>query len=176
MREDPLIVEFSSKTILDANYCKSAAKLLAAAGVKWNIRRANRSLQRFLPDHPGLYMFVWKPLMKLRDVDDRERSFPLIMYVGSTGSGQSSNSIKQRYREYAKFLPGEGASAYSEEMSPRERRLSKGFEMKDLEYWYSEPLDSEVIASLESRLIDIFTPPLNLQKPKVRPRRRVAAF
>lgn len=172
----PLSVEFSSPSLLDQKYCTSVAKMLTGAGVRWSIRRATPSLQSFLPRLPGLYMFVWRPWLRFLASDGNAKSFPVILYVGQTGGEGSANTIRSRYTEYARLIPSKGTEVPQAAQSLRAERLARYLGLSELEFWYATPDDATLIPELENRIINLMTPPLNHQRPKVRPRRIVAAF
>ena len=171
----PFRIDFVAEALIDVEYCQSVNEMFDAQGVHWTIRKATRSLKKFLPEKPGLYMFVWRPFLRLLDADKCKQSFPIILYIGSTGGADSTATLRSRYNEYANLLPGKSDRKLVEPASSRSVRLQRGFMLRELEFWYATPTEKRLILDLESRLIDLLTPPLNHQRPKVRPRRRVAA-
>lgn len=167
-----LIFEYSSKSLLDSDFCSNTSTMLASAGVQWEISKVTPGLSRFLPSKPGVYMFIWRHSLTLVDGNNRSRDFTHVLYVGKTG-GDSSNTIRKRYVEYNRAIKSK-TDQPSE--SNRTERLRKYLNIPGLEFWYATPNDITLIPEIEARLLNLLTPPLNSQRPKLKPRRRISAF
>lgn len=146
---------------------------LRAKASLWESALAVEELHRALPDAPGLYMFIWRPSIRLAMADRSESSFHQVLYIGQAGgSGQRGNTLKNRYKDYRKHLRGDPEDLWNREPpTTRAGRLTHYLSLRPLEFWYATVEDRTVIKNLEARLINLYNPPLNSQnKPKLRAR------
>ena len=131
---------------------------------KWEIREATDSLGDHLPEKAGLYMFVWRipfrfPTKKLND-----HFFRIIVYIGQAGSGDTGNSLQQRYKkEYAAIVCQDPQALWKDDVSNRASRLKRYLNLRDLEFWYHEIGQTDLIGAFEESLIKLFNPPANSQ-------------
>ena len=159
------------------DHCELIARRLDGLGARWEIRRATRKLQSRLPAKPGIYMFVCHPLFRARCADGADENFPRVLYVGRAGGGRGSrNTLRQRYGEYARYLP-EAGRARRDGAPPRERRLRAWLRHEDLRFWFWPVADTEPLHDIEAQLIELFEPPGNSRSPsQLQVRRTVPAF
>lgn len=146
---------------------------LRAKASLWESALAVEELHRALPDAPGLYMFIWRPSIRLAMADQSESSFHQVLYIGQAGgSGQRGNTLKNRYKDYRKHLRGDPEDLWTREPpTTRAGRLTHYLSLRPLEFWYATVEDRTVIKNLEARLINLYNPPLNSQnRPKLRAR------
>ncbi|MGW5610152.1 hypothetical protein ACWEWI_29515 [Streptomyces sp. NPDC003753] len=139
----------------------------------WDSVLATEDLHRSLPDEPGLYMFVWRPSIRLAMADQTESSFHQVLYIGQAGgSGQRGNTLKNRYRDYRRHLRGNPEDLWTREPpTSRTGRLTHYLSLRPLEFWYATVEDRSVIKNLEARLINLYNPPINNQsRPRIRAR------
>lgn len=161
--------------LLDQQHCVSWQAELEQHGRHWEVRSATPDLGDMLPTAGGLYMFVWRPSFEFRMAAPRPAgSFGWILYVGLAGAGTSKNTFQSRYKgEYRKYLAGDPEVLFVDgDSDKREQRLGRYLVLRPLEYWWLEVPDSDQIARLERKLIQLFSPPLNKQH---RVLRKVAA-
>lgn len=139
----------------------------------WEQALAVESLGSALPDEAGLYMFVWRPSIRLAMADDSWSSFHQVLYIGQAGgSGQRGNTLRNRYKDYKKHLRGNPENLWTEEPpTTRSGRLTHYLALRPLEFWFATVEDRAKIKNLEARLINLYNPPLNNQnRPKLRGR------
>ena len=169
----PLSSVLSLDHLIDASFCKNVSQELAKDGRCWEVRLATPELWKQIPEAPGLYMFVLSPHLRLKMANPEcETSLPRVLYVGRAGVSEGSGTLKARYRsEYGKYVCcnperlWEGAST-----SNRKTALRKYLNLWPLHYWYLEIAERETIGRLETGLIKLLNPPLNLQgTAKMRP-------
>ncbi|MFJ9915541.1 hypothetical protein [Actinacidiphila glaucinigra] len=139
----------------------------------WDSVLATEDLHRSLPDEPGLYMFVWRPSIRLAMADQTESSFHQVLYIGQAGgSGQRGNTLKNRYKDYRRHLRGNPEDLWTREPpTSRAGRLTHYLSLRPLEFWYATVEDRSLIKNLEARLINLYNPPINNQnRPRIRAR------
>ncbi|WAX78798.1 hypothetical protein [Streptomyces sp. KMM 9044] len=139
----------------------------------WERLLAVENLADSLPQEAGLYMFVWRPTFKLAMADNSPSSFHQILYIGQAGgAGQQGNTLRNRYREYKKYLNGNPEALWATQPPDTRRgRLTHYLTLRPLEYWFTTIADRSQIENLETRLIDLYNPPANVQKrPKLHAR------
>jgi hypothetical protein len=139
--------------------------MLSDVGSEWEIRVAQPDLYNQLPMESGLYMFVWKPELKFTAAaKPKVRSFPWILYIGQAGADSSSNTLRSRYKEYAKLMNGDPEDLFSRNApANRDERMSRYLRLRPLEYWWKEISDQSKILKLERALVTLLHPPLNSQ-------------
>ncbi len=161
--------------MLDGDSCKQLDQDLREFASAWEVHQATENLAPALPDEPGLYMFVWRPQFQFQ-VDGRPThgSFPQLLYVGQAGASKTDhgNTIRQRYKEYRRFLRASPESLWTDtEPRTREQRLSRYLPLRPMEFWCTTVTDRNRIRGLEKRLIRLWNPPLNdSDRPKLRGR------
>lgn len=147
----------------DRDISDDLQRTLDQAGVEWMRRNASPSLARDLPRSAALYMFVWQPLFSVTLAGRERENFPMVLYVGKT------TALRTRYNEYATILSATRATR------DERQRLRDLFKARQLEFWYA-PVHPTELDELEQRLITIFDPPGNTQRPRVRVVKSVPAF
>ena len=161
------------------DHCALLARQLDGLGVLWEVRKATRKLQSRLPAKPGIYMFVCHPLFRAQCADGTAERFPRVLYVGHAGGERGSrNTLRQRYAEYARYLPDAGWAKQDEGQS-RERLLRAWFKHEDLQFWFSPVADAGLLEDIETQLVELFEPPGNVRpgrKPRLRVRQTAPAF
>ncbi|MDX2391814.1 hypothetical protein NJL88_17505 [Streptomyces sp. DK15] len=131
----------------------------------WERLSATESIVNAIPDEPGLYMFVWRPSIKLAMADRTEGRFHQVLYIGHAGgAGQLGNTLRNRYRDYRKHLRGNPESLWTREPpTNRDDLLTHFLALRPLEYWFATVEDRSAIKNLEDRLLHLYNPPLNIQ-------------
>ncbi|MFG2716880.1 hypothetical protein ACGFW5_01015 [Streptomyces sp. NPDC048416] len=139
----------------------------------WETLTAVESIASSIPDEPGLYMFVWRPAIKLVMADRSEGSFHQVLYIGHAGgAGELGNTLRNRFKDYKKHLRGNPEDLWIREPpTTREGRLTHYLALHPLEFWFATVDDRSMIKNLEDRLIHLYNPPINIQGgPKLRGR------
>ena len=137
---------------------------LERAGAEWMQRNASPGLARDLPRSAALYMFVWQPVFSVALAGRERENFPMVLYVGKT------IALRKRYSgEYASILSAKKA------ISDERQKLRDLFKARHLEFWYA-PVHPDELDELEQRLITLFDPPGNTQRPRVQVVKSVPAF
>ncbi|WP_405848588.1 hypothetical protein OG211_14805 [Streptomyces niveus] len=159
--------------MLDAESCEQLAEDLVEFASPWEIHRATEDLAPALPDEPGLYMFVWRPAFQFNvGSKSLHGSFPQLLYIGQAGASHTDygNTIRQRYKDYRRFLRGNPESLWTEtEPTNRDQRLARYLPLQPMEFWCSTVKERNRIEGLEKRLIRLYNPPLNDRgRPKLR--------
>ncbi|MEZ0094109.1 hypothetical protein [Streptacidiphilus sp. EB129] len=129
----------------------------------WERLAATEGIVNAIPDEPGLYMFVWRPSIKLTMADRTEGRFHQVLYIGHAGgAGQMGNTLRNRYRDYRKHLRGDPESLWTREPpSNRDALLTHYLALRPLEYWFTTVESRSAIKNLEDRLLHLYNPPLN---------------
>ena len=170
----PLLSAMAFNDLLDAALCKEISQQLAEGDRRWEIHRATSDLWQQIPDRPGLYMFVFAPLLFLRQAHpEREVTIPQTLYVGRAGSASGSGTLRARYKtEYRNYVACDPERLWEENPdADRKATLRKYLNVSPLQYWYLEVENRDYIKGLESALIKLLNPPLNIQGTlKMRPR------
>ncbi|MGI5205816.1 hypothetical protein ACQEU6_30105 [Spirillospora sp. CA-108201] len=139
----------------------------------WERAMAVESLTDSLPHEAGLYMFVWRPAIRLRMADESQTSFYQVLYIGQAGgAGQRGNTLRNRFKDYKKHLRGNPERLWTEgPPTARSDRLTYYLALRPLEFWFATVEDRSVIRNLEERLITLYNPPLNSHsRPRLRAR------
>jgi hypothetical protein len=139
----------------------------------WHCLKAGTDIADQLPERPGLYMFVWCAAMNVYMADATERNFHQILYIGQAGGSRSrGNTIRNRFKDYRKYLRGEPESLWAgSQLSRRDDHLSHYLALRPLEYWFATVANQDMIPSLEQRMIELYNPPGNIQgRPRLRVR------
>ena len=157
--------------LINFDLCQTVSTTLLDQCARWKTEKVSNGLYRSLPDSPGIYMFVWSPPIQFKFEDEFER-LRHILYVG-----KAEKSLQDRFKqEYKNYFNDRFELLWTEEPKNRTGRLEKYFQLRPLFYWYSEVKDLDTINYLESRLIEILSPPLNVQRPKGKVKPPVPAF
>lgn len=167
--------------LIDSNYCKCLDKIIHAADVRWERRKAVENLGVSLPEVKGLYMFVWAPDFCFRfDGQAAAERIYWVLYVGKAGTQDGTHdTIKHRYlTEYSKYVGKDPSGLWNRQPAvSREERLSRFLTLRPLEYWFLPLTKESDIELFEKKLIRMLQPPLNRQHgPKIRPGKPVPAF
>jgi hypothetical protein len=163
-RHDPPFavgLNFPIYTNLDTSLCSTVNTDLEKTGLKWEKRLAIKGLRPHLPQSSGLYMFVYKSSLIFNTESDA--LIPSwVLYVGRAGGANAQNTIRERYKEYEKYI-GEDPERLWEPNHPitRHNRLAKYLTIYPLEFWWLSIEDRMMIESLEDRLIKILDPLIN---------------
>ena len=152
--------------LMDESFCRSVASELKKGGRSWESRKATPDLWQFLPDRSGLYMFVFTPDLSfsLASRPDEPVSLRYALYVGKAGAGESSGTLKSRYRnDYKRYVAQDPRLLWELEPTNRTTLLRKYLNIYPLEYWFVEVVETEEIGRIETSLIKLLNPPLNTQ-------------
>jgi hypothetical protein len=152
--------------LLDEERCRAVTNLLDQLGTEWEVRQAVPDLHLQLPEASGLYMFVWRPSLRLKTAQEPHiRDFPWILYLGQAGGGSGNGNLRQRYhKEYSKVLNEDPNKLFlAEQPNKRLERLRRYLRVRPLEYWWVEVPDRQKLVKLEKILIGMLQPPLNDQ-------------
>lgn len=139
----------------------------------WEKLTAVESIASSIPDEPGLYMFIWRPAIKLAMADRSEGGFHQVLYIGHAGgAGELGNTLRNRFKDYKKHLRGNPEDLWTREPpTTRAGRLTHYLALHPLEFWFATVDDRSMIRNLEGRLIHLYNPPINIQGgPKLRGR------
>ncbi|WP_406498171.1 hypothetical protein OG936_27375 [Streptomyces sp. NBC_00846] len=139
----------------------------------WERLTAVESITGSIPDEPGLYMFVWRPAIRLAMADLTEGGFHQVLYIGHAGgAGELGNTLRNRFKDYRKHLRGNPEDLWTREPpTTRAGRLTHYLALHPLEFWFATVDERSVIKNLEDRLIHLYNPPINIQGgPKLRAR------
>ena len=147
----------------DRDISADLQRTLDQVGAEWMRRNASPGLARDLPRSAALYMFVWQPLFSVALAGRERENFPMVLYVGKT------TALRTRYNEYASILSATKAT------KDERHKLRDLFKARQLEFWYA-PVHPAELDELEQRLITIFDPPGNTQRPRVQVVKSVPAF
>ena len=153
-----------TRLLNSAEHCRRVQIALDGIGAEWDAHMATPELGAALPREPGLYMFVWRPLFRMRLGAGESVSFRRVLYVGRAGGPGSGNTLRGRYRGYASLL-ADGAAA-ADWPKARDRRLAALFRLRDLRYWCAPVSDEAALPAMEKRLIELLDPPGNHDRPK----------
>ena len=126
-------------------------------------------------------MFVWRPKLVFNIVKGNKKfeyDQHYVLYVGKA-SGGSQATIRDRYRnEYNQYLCQDPEELWNIGLTAGRRdRLKKYLCLWPLEFWFVEVHMPSAIRNLETRLIRMLSPPLNVQlKPRFKIGKSTAAF
>ena len=170
-----LQVQVGLTRMLDIDGCRQLDADLQEFAGAWEIHTATDDLAPALPDEAGLYMFVWRPAFQFRTSGiPGFGSFPKMLYIGQAGASRDDqgNTIRQRYKDYRRFLRGDPESLWTaDEPTNRSQRLSLYLTLQPLEFWCATVKERSRIELLEKSLIRLFNPPVNDRgRPKLRAR------
>lgn len=165
--DDHPLVEIEGPTFMplrrihwECGWIERLSRTLSGLESKWEIRPAIPDLASSLPKAPGLYMFVWQPRLEFGMANERHSGkISQILYVGRASN--LSTRFKGEYRDYlSKISPRQ---LFRGRPSNREQMFTRYLAVDRLEFWFCELNASEEgsLASLESRLIKFFNPPIN---------------
>ncbi|WCO66239.1 hypothetical protein PO878_17190 [Iamia majanohamensis] len=178
-RPSPMLdSSWALQRLLDPEVSHLVRALEAHCG-EWEVHQATQRLWQALPEQPGIYMFVWRPEFRFHLAGQgRCDALHQILYVGRSGGANSSRTLRDRYRDYLKFLSGSPERIWEAEgVSTRSSRLKRYLPLRPLEFWFSVVEDPFQVAPLEDRLIKVLNPPLNDSlTPKGRPKSPEPAF
>lgn len=149
---------------IDADYCSSITKELQKIGCKWETRRATPTLWRQIPNSSGVYLFLFESTLVLSTAQSSAFSPKLVLYVGRAGDDLSRRTLRERYKsEYSKYIGADIEGLWGkEEVRTRAERLARFLRIYPLQYWYCIIEDRSKIAEIESSLIKLLNPPLNI--------------
>ena len=181
--ESPISLSFrlSVTHLLDAEGCLLLTQELQTVGSPWEHAPATPELADLLPTCRGLYMFVWHPPLVLTAAKGREtceHNQRFVLYVGKAAGGDNG-TIRGRYKnEYQRYVCKDPEQLWNlETTAGRQQRLRKYLSLWPLEFWHTEVETSGIIRNLETRLIKMLSPPLNVQlRPRFKLGRPESAF
>jgi hypothetical protein len=159
----PLELCLPLELAIDRQWCENTVRAFMGTR-KWEVFEATDSLADQLPNKSGIYMFVWRvpfrfPTQKLKD-----HHFRFIVYIGQAGGNGSGNSLQSRYKgEYGGIVGKSPISVWDAVADSRESRLSRYLNLRDLEFWYHEIGETDLLSAFEETLIKLFNPPANFQ-------------
>ncbi|MET7299938.1 hypothetical protein [Embleya sp. NPDC005575] len=158
-----LELQFGITPMMDVSGLQVLQDDLKRLASPWERLVATESIAIAIPDEPGVYMFVWRPAIKLAMADRTEGSFHQVLYIGHAGgAGELGNTLRNRYRNYKKHLRGNPEDLWTREPpTNRDDRLTYYLALRPLEYWFATVDDRSMIRNLESRLIHLYNPPIN---------------
>ena len=115
-----------------------------------------------IPDKKGIYMFSWKIPFVYPEITEMH----LVCYVGKA----EDTSLRTRFREYEKKIGQKPELLWREDPPDRASRLDKYLCLPNLDYIYCTVSESnkDKIQVFEDRLIEIYNPPVNIKKFKVK--------
>ena len=173
-----LILALSELT--DFSFCEATASELQKDDRRWEVRRATPELWEQLPLSRGLYMFVFVPPLELRIAQrpQSRESFRYTLYVGKAGAGDSDGTFRSRYKsDYCQHVAQNPERLWEPHSRSRADLLAKYLNLYPLEYWFLEVAERDTISRLETSLIKLLNPPLNIQGTiKMRPGKPGPAF
>lgn len=158
--------EIALSETLDQRFCEATTKALQSGERYWECRVATPNLSQTLPNSAGVYMFVYLPPFSFHLAKDPKKPLPLLypLYVGKAGADSSLGTIRSRYHsEYRKYVGQNPELLWSIPQRRRSELLKTYLNVYPLEFWYLEVLNTSAINRLESSLIKILNPPLNVQ-------------
>jgi hypothetical protein len=170
-----LSVEWALLRLLDGNGTNVLTQDLEDLCDPWEVFDATASLTDMLPDKPGLYMFVWRPLFRfsLAEVSpeagpQKPDSVSQILYIGQAGDN-SSHTLRNRYKSYRNYLTADPSSLWDSAGRFSRSELMRYLTLRPLEYWFTVIEDRSEIKGLEQRLLAMFNPPMNkIDIPKIK--------
>lgn len=149
--------------LLDVEYCELVTQMVTEHSERWEAMKATPTLWKQLPEHSGIYMFVWRPALRFCMEAGRYNSLTMPVYVGKAGGRKSTNTLKKRYKaEYSNYLSEDPRRLWSTH-SPqnRQERLQRYLQLRPLEYWFVVAPTPEYADELESHLLNTLSPPGN---------------
>lgn len=176
-------IELPVDPLCDDDSCRHLSEQLDKTNSLWERHIATSGIVNSLPKEPGLYMFVWRPMLSFHLASSRyphdealpgssipgfERPFQVI-YIGKAGD-KSGGTIRSRFKsEYVKIIAADPSRLWDRDASLRSERLQKWLNLWPLEFWYLQLTGDHPIADLERQLIRAFAPPCNNQyKPRLK--------
>jgi hypothetical protein len=149
---------------LDQTLSEVLSTDLKLAGSSWEIMQATPTLWTQLPDKTGIYMFVYRSHIELQLQDGSLFTPKTVLYVGRAGNVNSKNTLRKRYKAgYVQYIDGSLEELWGHNGSrARADMLRRYLTLWPLQYWFLVIEDCTKIASIEDRLIKIFSPPLNI--------------
>ena len=163
--------------LCDTESCHLLSERLRATQALWERQIASKAIANVLPNHPGLYMFVWRPMLSFYLASAKyphdgaaagtgatavERPF-YVLYVGKAGDN-SSGTIRSRFKaEYGKLIGADASLIWKGGAATRGEKLAKWLNLWPLEFWYLQLSSDADISGLESLLIRALSPPCNNQ-------------
>jgi hypothetical protein len=174
-RSDPSpLLEFQVRlgNFLDRKFCSQLqADLKSNSTTGWRVVKAKPQSANVIPKEPGLYMFVWDVGFELpadsKGIQSLQSSY--VLYVGQAGAeagaSTSNSTLRSRYETGYKKVVGKDPEALWSHSNPRSRdeRLAKYLSLSPLYYWCLPIANRASIGGLETRMIELFNPPLNAQ-------------
>lgn len=160
---DPIDFCIPLDLAIDKSWCEQTSRSIMGTG-KWTIFAATPNLADHLPEKSGLYMFVWKIPFSFPSEKLSDHFFRLVLYVGQAGADTTGNTLQRRYKqEYASIVANEPQSLWNADSSNRVSRLKRHLNLRDLEFWYHEVGQTDLLLAFETSLIKLFNPPANSQ-------------
>lgn len=179
-RDEPsptLPVEWPLLRLIDQAGTGTLVQDLTESGAPWESYEATERLWEMLPESPGLYMFVWRPWFRFRmaepsaATDIKPNAMSQILYIGQAGASPDNggSTLRHRYRSYCRHLRADPKVLWTPTLRLTRPDLARYLTLRPLEYWFTVVNDRSEIKSLETRLIELFNPPINQRNsPKIR--------
>lgn len=142
---------------IDRDYCDGLVEDFREVSSGWHSLDVTPNMSIQIPDKPGLYMFIWRSCLSLRMKEGDSKNLEWCIYVGKAGK-----SLRARFDgEYGRHISGDPSQLWNKNLSSREEKIRTYMTLRPLTYLYAEVSDASAIDMLESKLIDILSPPLN---------------
>jgi hypothetical protein len=165
---DPLELCLPLDRALDEVWCSTASSSILK-NKKWKVKTATQELGEFLPDKTGIYMFVWRLLFPMPTELEIDHKFRYVLYVGKAGGEGNYSNIQKRYVSgYSKLIGAHPEDIWKRDATERDEVLRRFLAFKELEYWYIEIENTNLIDAHEQTLIKLFNPPGNTQHVKLK--------
>jgi hypothetical protein len=160
---EPLEISFPLDLAIDKPWCEQTSRAIAGR-TKWEICEATETLAEQLPDRPGLYVFVWRIPFAFPSAKLANHYFRVAIYIGQAGGKDTGNTLKSRYQqEYSSLVSRHPQALWDTQANDRISRLRRYLNLRDLEFWYHEVIQSDLLLAFEESLIKLFNPPGNSQ-------------
>lgn len=171
---EPLELFAPLELAIDKAWCQTTSRSIMGIR-KWQIFEATSTLADQLPAKTGLYMFVWRIPFSFPTAKLAEHFFRTIVYIGQAGAHETGNSLQQRYKqEYSAIVSCDPEALWKTSPVDRASRLRRFLNLPNLEFWYHEVPQTDLLGAYEELLIKLFNPPANsqfVQKQSAKPLR-----
>lgn len=167
----PLTFSIRPDQLINEGICKKLMRDIdTAAQTPWEMVVATSRAGSQIPNKPGIYAFVWRPMFYFQGDDGKATHLRQVLYVGKAGD-DSDNTLRKRYQgEYKKYISNSIDIHWEVAPSKSDRAglLRRYLTLWKLEFWYCVFHDEQGISELESRLVRALDPPVNTQLKKPR--------
>ncbi|HCX01853.1 MAG TPA: hypothetical protein DHO02_05570 [Syntrophaceae bacterium] len=161
-RSPSIVFEIPPDRLVNKEYSENLSREVFT-NFEWEVFIASRDIVGRIPETPGLYMFVWKPYLTLKNISGNV-DLRYILYVGKANSHTSN--LRTRFRiDYFDVIKQHPHLLWDKvDVENREDRLRKYLNLWEIEYWFcsiTNALDVEKIEKLEVELISTLNPLIN---------------